>query len=414
MEINDVSYQRVAGLDVSKKDVKVCIRVPSTQPNRYHSEVTTWGATVPEIMELKEFLEAAHLELVVMESTSDYWKPFFYLLEDTVPVQLVNARQARNLPGRKTDVSDAAWLAKTASWGLLAPSFVPPPPIRELRDLTRARSTVTHDHTREVQRLEKYLENTGIKISSVASKLESVTCTLILRALVAGEHDPKVLAELARGKLRNKTDALEQALTNIRFTKYDAFMVAFYLDHLQAQWDRLEALDEQITEAFKSLAGKIKLLSSIPGVKTAIAQVIIAETGGDMRVFPTSAQLAAWAAVAPGNNESAGRHKPASVRKGNAYLKEALGQAALNVARQKSGFLQDRYHRLANHRGNSRAIVAIEHTIIAAVWNMLTNGEFFEEPTIKRFTQANKDRTRQRAIKELRQQGYEVTLTLAA
>lgn len=414
VESNDVIYQRVAGMDVSKKDVKVCIRVPSIQRNRYRSEVTTWGATVPAIMELKAFLEAADLELVVMESTSDYWKPFFYLLEDTIPVQLVNARQARNLPGRKTDVSDAAWLAKTASWGLLAPSFVPPPPVRELRDLTRARSTVTHDHTREVQRLEKYLENTGIKISSVASRLESVTCTRILRTLVAGEHDPQVLADLARGKLRNKTDALEQALANVRFTQHDAFMVGFYLDHLDAQRDRLKALEEQITEVFKSLEGKIGLLSSIPGVKTAIAQVIIAETGGDMRVFPTSAQLAAWAGVAPGNNESAGRHKPASVRKGNLYLKEALGQAALNIAKQKSGFLQDRYHRLANRRGNSRAIVAIEHTIITAAWNMLNNGELFEEPTIKRFTQANKDRTRQRALKELRQLGYEVTLIQAA
>ncbi|MGP9502773.1 IS110 family transposase [Specibacter sp. AOP5-B1-6] len=414
METNDVIYQRVAGMDVSKRDVKVCIRVPSVQSNRYHSEVTTWGATVPEIMELKEFLEAAELELVVMESTSDYWKPFFYLLEETVPVQLVNARQARNLPGHKTDVSDASWLAKTASWGLLAPSFVPPPPIRELRDLTRARSTVTHDHTREVQRLEKYLENTGIKISSVASKLESVTCTRILRALIAGERDPKVLAELARGKLRNKFAELEQALTNVRFTDHDAFMVGFYMDHLDAQRARLAAVEEQINEAFKSLEGKIELLSSIPGVKTAIAQVIIAETGGDMRVFPTSAQLAAWSGVAPGNNESAGRHKPASVRKGNVYLKGALGQTALNIAKQKHGFLNDRYRRLANRRGKSRAIVAMEHTVITAAWNMLTDGAFYEEPTIKRFTEANKDRTRQRAIKELRQQGYEVTLTLAA
>ena len=414
MEGNDVVYRRVAGMDVSKTDVKVCVRVPSSRRNQFHSEVTTWGATVPEIMELKAFLEGLHLELVVMESTSDYWKPFFYLLEDTVPVQLVNARQAKNLPGRKTDVSDSAWLAKTASWGMLAPSFVPPPPIRLLRDLTRARSTLTAYRASELQRLEKYLENTGSKLSAVVSDLDGVSSKLILHALANGEHDPKVLAALAKGTLKNKAERLEQALTGIRFTDHDAFMIRFHLDELDAQDARRAALDAQITEAFKPFLGRIQILSTIPGVKTATAQVIIAETGGNMDAFPTAAQLASWAGVAPGNNESAGRHKPAATTQGNKYLKAALGRAALNVAKQKDGFLPTRYKRIANRRGKSRAIVATEHTLITAVWNMLANGVAYAAPPIPRYNQANKDRTRQHALKELHQLGYEVTLTQTA
>jgi transposase len=411
MEVNDVVYQRVAGIDVSKRDAKVCVRVPSTRSGQYSSKVTTWGATVPEIMELKSFLEEARLEVVVMESTSDYWKPFFYLLEDSVPVQLVNARQARNLPGRKTDVSDAAWLAKTASWGLLPPSFVPPPPIRELRDLTRMRSTVTRERASGLQRLEKYLENTGIKLSSVASTLDGMSSTLILHALIDGERDPVVLAALAKGRLRNKTAQLEAALTGIRFTAHDAFMVSLHLENLRMHTAFLDALDAQITEAFEPFRPEIEVLCTIPGVKDKIAQVIIAETGGDMAAFPTAPQLASWVGVAPGNNESAGRHKPARTKKGNAYLKGALGQAALNIAKQKHGFLSARYKRLANRRGKTRAIVAIGHSIITAAYNMLANGLCYEEPPLRHYGQANADRTRQRAINDLTQLGFDVTIT---
>lgn len=414
MEANDVIYPRVAGIDVSKRDAKVCVRVPLKRRNTFRSIVTTWGSTVPEILELKAYLEREHLQLVVMESTSDYWKPFFYLLEDTVPVQLVNARQAKNLPGRKTDVSDAAWLAKTASWGMLAPLFVPPPPVRELRDLTRARSTLTHYRASVLQRLEKYLENTGTKLSAVVSDLNGVSSKLILHALANGERDPKVLAALAKGRLKNKAKELEQALTGLRFTGHDAFMVAFHLDELDAQDARLAALDAQITEAFASFRPEIELLSTIPGVKELTAQVIIAETGADMAAFPTAAQLAAWAGVAPGNNESAGRHKPAATRKGNTYLKGGLGTAALNIAKQKDNFLSARYKRIANRRGKPRAIVATEHTIITAVWNMLANGVCYDEPPIRRYTQANADRTRQHALNGLHQLGYQVTLTQAA
>jgi transposase len=415
MDATDVIYHRVAGIDVSKNDAKVCVRVPSSaRSNTYRESVTTWGSTVPEIMALRVFLEEQHLDLVVMESTSDYWKPFFYLFEDTIPVRLVNARQARNLPGRKTDVSDAHWLAKTASWGMLAPSFVPPPPIRALRDLTRARTTVTQYRVRELQRLEKYLENTGSKLSSVVSDLDGVSSKLILHALVAGERNPQALAALARGRLTSKIAQLEQALSGIRFTDHDAFMVRFHLDELDAQDARLAALDTQIVEAFAPFRGQIAILSTIPGVKTATAQIIIAETGADMSAFPTAAHLASWAGVAPGNNESAGRHKPAPTTNGNNYLRGALGQTALNIAKQKHGFLPDRYKRITNHRGKSRAIVAIEHSLITAIWNMLAHGLCYEEPPIHDTDQTKTDRNRQHALKELRQLGYEVTLTRAA
>jgi transposase len=414
MDTLDVMYQRVAGIDVSKSDAKVCIRVPSLQRNRYHCDVTTWGATVPEIMNLCEHLNRANLDLVVMESTSDYWKPFFYLMEETINVQLINARQARNLPGRKTDVSDATWLAKTGSWGLLRPSFVPPPQIRGLRDLTRARSTITHYRASELQRLEKYLENTGSKLSCVVSDLDGVSSKLILRALTEGERDPHVLAALAKGRLKNKIEQLEQALTGIRFTTHDVFMITLHLDELDAQQARLDALDQEITAVFAPFRLELELLSTIPGVNTTIAEVIIAETGADMSAFPTPANLASWAGVCPGNNESAGRHKPAPTKDGNKYLKESLGQAALNIAKQKTGFLSTRYKKIANRRGKPRAIVATEHTIVTAIWNMLANGECYAEPQQHRYEEARNDHTRQHAINQLTKLGYTVTLTQAA
>lgn len=227
---------------------------------------------------------------------------------------------------------------------------------------------------------------------------------LILHALANGERDPQAPAGPAKGSLKNKTEQLEQALTGIRFTDHDAFMVRLHLDEL----------DAQITEAFAPFRSHIEILSTTPGVKTAIVQVIIVETGEDMAAFPTSAQLASRAGVAPGNNDSAGRHKPAATTKGNKYLKAALGRAALNVAEQKNGFLPKRYKRIANRRCKLRAIVAPEHTIITAAWNMLANGVCYEEPQPRRYDQANADRTRQHALKELRQFGYEVTLTYVA
>jgi transposase len=320
----DIVHERAAGLDISKRDAKVCLRVPGIRAGTSTSTVTTWGATTEKILELREFLEREHVTTVVMEATSDYWKPFFYLFEETLPVMLVNAKAARNIPGRKTDVSDAAWLAQLAAHGLLRASFVPPEPIRELRDLTRARTIVTGDRAREIQRLEKFLEGSGIKLSSVVTDLTGVSSRAMLEALINGERHPEFLAGLARGRLRSKIPELVDALTG-RFKAHHAFMTRLHLDQIDAQTHTIEALTGRIEEATEPFRDAREALATIPGVSLKVADVIIAETGADMSVFETPAHLASWTGVCPGSNESAGRIKSAHILPGNKYLKAARG-----------------------------------------------------------------------------------------
>ena len=308
----DIVHERAAGLDISKHDAKLCLRVPGLRAGTYSSTVTTWGATTGQILELREFLEREHVTTVVMEATSDYWKPFFYLLEETLPVMLVNAKSARNIPGRKTDVSDAAWLAQLGAHGLLRASFVPPEPIRELRDLTRARAIATRDRTREIQRLEKFLESSGIKLSSVVSNLLGVSSRAMLEALINGERNPEVLAGLAKGTLRSKIPELIDALTG-RFKEHHAFMARLHLDQIDAQTRIIDALTERIEEAMTPFRAAREFLATIPGVSLKVADVILAETGADMSRFETPGRLASWTGVCPGSNESAGRIKSAGL-----------------------------------------------------------------------------------------------------
>ncbi|GAA1970517.1 IS110 family transposase [Microbacterium deminutum] len=409
----DVLHERAAGMDLSKRDAKVAIRVPGKRAGTFTTSVTTWGATVPQILELVEFLHARQVTTVVMEATGDYWKPFYFLMEDTLPVMLVNARQARNIPGRKTDVSDAAWLAQLAAHGLLRASFVPPEPIRQLRDLTRARAAATTDRTRQVQRLEKFLESTGIKLSSVASALTGASSRAMLDALVAGERDPHVLAELAKGKLRNKIPQLIDALHG-RFTEHHAFLVGEYLIQIDTQTAMIDRLTARIDGAMVPFRPARDVLITIPGVSVAVADVIIAETGGDMAVFDTPGRLASWAGVCPGQNESAGRVKSTTTRPGDKYLKAALGVAALSVSRTKGTYLAARYRRIAVRRGPLKAVVAIEHTLLGAVWHMLRNGEEYADPGADFYARTDPDRAKNNAIRQLRNLGYTVTITPVA
>lgn len=410
----DVVHERAAGMDISKRDAKVAIRVPGKRAGTYETSVTTWGATVGQILELIEFLDSQQVTTVVMEATSDYWKPFYYLMEDRLPVMLVNARQARNIPGRKTDVSDAAWLAQLAAHGLLRGSFVPPEPIRQLRDLTRARAIATRDRTRQVQRLEKFLESTGIKLSAVASTLTGASSRAMLEALLAGERDPQQLAQLAKGTLRNKIPQLTDALHG-RFTEHHAFMVTQYLIQIDMATAMIDRFTERIEDAMAPFRDVREALSTIPGVSTLVADVIIAETGGDMSVFETPGRLASWAGVCPGQNESAGRVKSSHTRPGNKYLKGALGVAALSIARSKgSTYLAARYRRIAARRGPIKAVVAIEHSILVAVWHMLRNGEAYADPGADYYTRLDPNRARNKAIRQLQTLGYEVVITPVA
>ncbi len=375
----EVVHERCAGMDVSKRDVKVCVRSPGKRRGSYAKAVTTFGSVTAEILRLREHLITAGVTLVVMEATGDYWKPFFYLLENgPFEVMLVNPAHARNIPGRKTDVSDAQWLAELAAHGLVRGSFVPPPPIRILRDLTRARVILTQDRVREINRLDKVLEDAGIKLSSVASDILGVSGKAMLEALVAGERDPHLLAGLARMSLRNKTDQLAAALTG-RFTDHHAFMVGLHLKLIEQLTAGITDLTHRIDTVIEPFRPVLKLLTSIPGVSDKVAIVIVAETGGDMTQFPSAAHLASWAGVCPGHHESAGKRKSAAPRPGNSYLKGALGNAAMGAAHTNGCYFQARYRRLAARTSPLKALVAVEHSILTAVWNMITNNQTYND-----------------------------------
>lgn len=409
----DVIHERAVGMDISKRDAKVCVRVPGKRAGTFEQQTTTWSSMTADVLALRDFLLAQQVTTVVMEATSDYWKPFYYLLEDVLPVTLVNARDVRNLPGRKTDVSDAVWLAQLAAHGLIRASFVPPEPVRELRDLTRTRSTIVRERAREIQRIEKVLEDAGIKLSSVASDLTGVSGRAILDALVSGERDPHVLAGLAKARLRSKTPQLVEALTG-RFREHHAFMVKLHLSQLDHDTQAIAELTDRIEVVIAPFRALRDALTTVPGISTRVADVIIAETGGNMAVFPTAGHLASWAGVCPGSNESAGRVKSTKTRPGNSYLKAALGIAAMTASRQKNTYFAVKYRRIAARRGPLKAIVAIEHAMLVAIWNMATTGEAFNDLGPDYYARLKPDRTKTRALAQLRNLGYNVTLTPTA
>ncbi len=406
----DLVHPRCAGLDVSKRDVKVCVRIASGGRAAAASTVTTWGAVTNQVLALRDHLIAEQVTLVVMEATGDYWKPFYYLLEDgPFQVMLVNARHVKNLPGRKTDVSDAAWLAQLGAHGLVRGSFVPPEPIRQLRDLTRTRTTLVRTRAKEIQRLEKLLEDAGIKLSSVASDISGVSGRAMLEALIAGQRDPVELAGLAKRRLRSKIPQLTEALTG-RFSEHHAFLARVHLDLIDQHARAVDDLTARIEVVIEPFRGARDLMITIPGISVLVADMIIAETGADMSRFPTAGHLASWAGTCPGSNESAGRIKSTKTRPGNPYLKGALGVAALSAARSHDTYLAAKYRRIASRRGPMKAIVAVEHAMLIAIWHMLTNGAFYEDLGGQFFAQRNPDQTKKRALDQLRQMGYDVTL----
>jgi transposase len=405
----ELVHERCAALDVSKRDAKVCVRVPGTRRGSFKNTVTTWGSTTNAILELREHLLAEQVTLVVMEATGDYWKPFHYLLEEGLNVMLVNARHAKNLPGRKTDVSDAQWLAQLGAHGLVRGSFVPPEPVRELRDLTRTRTTFTAERGREVQRLEKLLEDAGIKLSSVASDITGVSGRAMLDALIAGERDPHVLADMAKRRMRVKIPQLVEALTG-RFRDHHAFLARLHLEHIDRLTAAIYELTTRIEVVMEPFRPALDLLITTPGISRLTADVILAETGGDMSRFPTAAHLASWAGVCPGHHESAGRVKSTKTRPGNPYLKAALGIAAMGAARTNGTQLQAKYKRLASRRGALKALVATEHAMLTSIWHMLTSGSPYLDLGGDHCTRLDPERAARRAITQLNQLGYTVTL----
>ena len=411
----EVVHPRCAGMDISKKDAKVCIRHAGAGRRKTIETVTTWSSMTTSILALREHLAAEKVTCVVMEATGDYWKPFYYLLEDLpgVEVLLVNARHVKTLPGRKTDVADATWLAQLGAHGLVRGSFVPPEPIRQLRDLTRARTAITRERSREVQRLEKLLEDAGIKLSSVASDIRGVSGRLMLEALINGERDPAGLADLAKRRLRSKIPELTEALQG-RFSEHHAFLARTHLDLIDQHTTAIEKVTARIEVVMEPFRGFHDLICSIPGISTLTADVVVAETGADMTRFPSAKHLASWAGTTPGNNESAGRVKSSKTRPGNPYLQGALGAAAMVCASHPQTYLGAKYRRIATRRGPMKANVAIQHAMLTAIWHMGTTGELYNDPGGDYFTRLHPDRAKKRAIHQLEAMGYHVTLDKTA
>ena len=409
---------RVAALDIGKAELVCCVRVPTENGSRKRlQEVSTHSTMTRSLIGLANHLVELRVERVVMEATSDYWKPVFYLLEaHGLQPWLVNARDVKHLPGRpKTDVLDAVWLCKLAERQMLRPSFVPPWPIRRLRDLTRYRIDLVGVRTAEKNRVEKLLEDACIKLSVVASDIFGVSGRAMLAALVAGERDPKVLAQLARARMRGKIDRLEQAFDG-HFADHHRFLLSRMLARIEALDADIAALDEQIEAHLAPFAAAAARLDEIPGVGPVAAAVIIAEVGVDMSRFPTAAHLCSWAKVSPGITSSAGKSKgTGSTGHGNRYLARILGEAAV-VAGRTDSFLGERYRRIARRRGKKRAVVAIGRSILIIVWHLLADEDTrFTDLGADHFTRhVNPDTIKRNHIRQLEALGYTVTLTPAA
>jgi transposase len=391
-----------------------CARVPSPdRPGKRLQEVATYQTMTRSLLVLADRLDGLGVTRVVMEATSDYWKPVFYLLEaQGFEVWLVNAKDVKHLPGRpKTDRLDAVWLAKVAERQLLRPSFVPPPPIRRLRDLTRYRADLVVGRTAEKQRVEKLLEDAQIKLSVVASDIFGVSGRAMLAALVAGERDPKVLARMARTRLRAKTARLEEAFCG-RFSDHHAFLLERMLSRIDQASADIAAVEAKIEEAIAPFAQAVDQLDEIGGVGRAAAQVVIAEIGIDMGRFPTPGHLVSWARFAPGVKESAGKRKgKATTGHGNPYLARVLGEAAVAAGRT-STFLGERYRRIARRRGAKRAIVAVGRSILIIIWHLLSDPTVRYQDLGPGFydTRINAERRKRNHIRQLEALGYKVTL----
>ena len=405
----ELVHPRCAGLDVAKDEVVACVRVPDGHGGR-GQEVRTFQRVTSGLEALAGWLAAEGVTQVVMEATGQYWKPIWYVLEERgFQLMLVNARHVKILPGRKTDVCDAAWLAELLEHGLLRGSFVPPAPIRELRDLTRYRKRLIQAHASEGQRVQKTLEDAGIKLDSVAADVLGVSGRAMLEALVAGERDPKVLAELAKGRLRAKLPQLRQALRG-RFGAHHALLIRLALERLEQLEGSIAELDTHIDRVLAPFAQARDRLDTITGVGKRAAECMLAEIGVDMSVFPTAAHLASWAGRCPGNNLTGGKRRSGKPTKGNRWLGEVLIECAWAAARSRDTYLSAQYWRLARRIGKKKAAVAVGHSILVIAWYLLTEDCDYHDLGGDFFVRRDTDRQRQRAVAQLQALGYQVTL----
>ena len=402
--------ERGCGLDVHQGTVVACLLIVSKN-GKVHKQIRTFGTTIRELLVLREWLLSQDCTHVAMESTGVYWKPVYAVLEGegTFKIVVANAQHVKKVPGRKTDVKDAEWIAELLCHGLLRSSFVPPKPIRELRDLTRYRRKLVESQVAERNRLLKLLESANIKLASVAADVFGLSGQLMLRALIEGKASPQEMAELAKGRMRAKIPELEPALEG-KLEEHHRFLLRLQLQRLEAAEKDLTVLEQRIQEKLKPYAAQLTLLDESPGVDWTTAAAIIAELGVDMSVFQNVLQAASWAGVSPGNHESAGKRKSSRIPKGNVYLKTALVEAATAATKAKGTYLRDQFYRLKPRRGYKRAVVAVAHKILVAIYHMLSHQVCYNELGDLYLDKLNKHSLTRNLVHRLERLGYTVTL----
>jgi len=408
----DLLFARCAGLDVHKKTVVGCVRTPGAGRNERRSETKSFLATTRGLRELSEWLEGHDVTHVAMESTGVYWRPVYTILEGSFELLLVNARHVKMVPGRKTDVRDCEWLAQLLECGLLRGSFVPPKAIRDLRDLTRYRKVLIRERGHHVNRVAKTLELANIKLSSVVTDIMGKTGRAILDALIEGVDDVSQLADLARGSLRNRKAELREAVEG-RMTSHYAFLLKQQLSMIDTLDDHIARLDAQIEESMRPFAEAYAYVMTMPGIAARAAQSILAETGVEMDRFPSPNHLASWARVCPGTHESGGKRKNVTTGRGNTWLRATLQEAAWAASRTKRSYYHALYHRLKARRGAKKAIVAVQHSMVVALWTLLSRSIEHQDLGHDYFDTRNKAGIRRHHVRRLRQLGYTVTLEAA-
>jgi transposase len=408
----DILYERCCGLDLHKKSVTACRVVPGPS-GTVRKEIRTFGTMTAELLALGDWLAEGGVTHVAMESTGVYWKPVWNLFEERFTLLLVNPAHVKVVPGRKRDVGDAEWLAKLLRHGLLQPSFVPDRPARELRELTRQRSSLVHERTAAVNRLQKTLEAANIKLASVVSDVTGVSARAMLRELVAGQEDAAALAELAQGQLRRKVPELEAALTG-RMSAHQRFMIAQHLTHIDFLEEQIAAVGAEIAERLHPFEAELVILDSIPGIGRWSAEVILAEIGPDMSRFPTAGHLASWAGMCPGHDESAGKRRSGKTRKGSPQLRVTLTEAAYAAGRGKDTYLSARYHRLIGRKGKKKTAIAVGRTILELCWQLLRSGQLYDDARARQAATPRPISEEARLVRKLEKLGHRVILEPAA
>jgi transposase len=404
----DTVYRCCAGVDVHLRTCEVCVRRVGPD-GKAHSVTRQFRTTTRAILEMAEWLEERGVEMVAMESTGVYWKPLWNLLEGRVNLMLCNARHVRNVPGRKTDKRDAQWLADLLQHGLLKPSFVPSRRQRFLRDLTRQRRVLADEKTRVVNRIQKVLEDANIKLSSVASDVMGASGRDMIRAIIAGERDPAVLADMARQKLRRKLPELREALCG-DVTEHHRFMLQLHMEQIEFIEQKIAELQARIDDAMVEEAKIIERLEKVAGIQKIAAQAILAEIGTDMSRFPTAAHLCSWARLCPGTNESAGKRRRSGTGQGNRWLRAIMAQAAWGAAHTKNSYYSAQFRRLAGRRGKKRALMAVSHSLLVTIYHMLKNDTEYHDLGVDYFDRRQPEQLARSLVRRLEKLGLTVTV----